>query len=137
MQNKLKSILFPKQFLFRLTFINVMVILVFVMLSSWAIYNAACVLADGLISINEQKQHQFRATLFQYLWIFSVSAIIIGSLIHFYLTKRIIQPLKQLIHSTKTMKQGLYPTPIQVKPEGEIAELVDQFNGLVQQLKNN
>ncbi|WP_156288861.1 sensor histidine kinase [Oceanobacillus salinisoli] len=75
--------------------------------------------------------------LFQYLWIFSISTITIGSLTHFYLTKKLIHPLRELIHSTKKMKQGEYPTPIEIKPEGEIGELMSHFNDLVKQLEAN
>lgn len=114
-----------------------MVITAFVGISSWAIYNTACMLADGLVSMSNQKQAQFEATLFQYLWIFSISTIIIGSLTHFYLTKKLIHPLRELILSTKKMKQGKYPAPITVKPEGEIAELISHFNDLVKQLEVN
>ncbi|WP_047986447.1 sensor histidine kinase [Ornithinibacillus californiensis] len=137
LRNRLRNAFVPKQFLFRLTFINIVVITAFVGLSSWAIYNTACVLADGLVSMSSQKQDQFEATLFQYLWIFSVSTIIIGSLTHFYLTKKLIHPLRELIYSTKKMKQGEYPKPIVVKPEGEIGELVSHFNDLVKQLEDN
>lgn len=137
LRNKFINALVPKQFLFRLTFINILVITVFVGLSSWAIYNTACMLADGLVSMSDQKQAQFEATLFQYLWIFSISMILIGSLIHFYLTKRLIHPLRELIRSTKQVKLGDYPKPIEVKPEGEIGELIGHFNDLVHQLQEN
>lgn len=127
----------PKQFLFRLTFLNILVVTAFVGLSSWAIYNAACVLAEGLIPKESQRQAQFEATLLNYLWIFSVSTIISGSFIHFYFTKRLIQPLKELISSTKKMKQGEYPQAIKVDREDEIGELIHHFNDLVLQLENN
>lgn len=129
--------LIPKQFLFRLTFINILIITAFVSLSSWAIYNTSCVLVDGFITMSDQKQAQFEATLFQYLWIFSISAIFIGSVTHFYLTKKLIHPLKELIHSTKKMSLGDYPNPIEEKSEGEIGELISHFNDLAKQLEDN
>lgn len=129
--------LVPKQFLFQLTFINIVVITAFVGLSSWAIYNTACMLADGLALMTTQKQSQFEATLYQYLWIFSISTIVIASLTHFYLTKKLFHPLRELIDSTKKMKQGKYPEPIKVKSNGEIGELINHFNGLVKQLEDN
>ncbi|WP_077602940.1 sensor histidine kinase [Oceanobacillus sojae] len=137
LQNKWGRNFLPKRFLIQLTVINMIVIVAFVMLSSWAIYNTACMLADGLTSMTEQKQNQFQATLFQYLWIFSISAVILGSLIHFYLTKKMIQPLRELIQSTKEMKQGQYPSSIHVKGDGEVGELIRHFNDLVQQLETN
>ncbi len=120
-----------------MTFINILVITSFIGLSSWAIYNTACILADGLVTMSSLKQAQFEATLFQYLWIFSISTIIIGSMTHFYLTRKMIRPLRDLIQSTKQMKLGNYPDPIRVKPEGEIGELIHQFNDLINQLKDN
>ncbi|MEK4304065.1 sensor histidine kinase [Oceanobacillus sp. FSL K6-0251] len=137
LQNKWGRNFLPRCFLFQLTFINIIIIVAFVMFSSWAIYNTACTLADGLTSMTAQKQSQFQATLFQYLWLFSVSAVIVGSLIHFYLTKKMIQPLKELIQSTKEMKKGQYPSSIYVKGDGEVSELIRHFNDLVQQLETN
>lgn len=137
LQNRWRRNFLPKRFLFQLTCINIIVIVAFVMLSSWAIYNTACMLADGLLSMTVQKQNQFKATLFQYLWIFSISAVILGSLVHFYLMKKIMQPLKKLIQFTKEMKQGQYPHPVYVKEDGEIGELAAHFNELVQRLETN
>ncbi|WP_229683129.1 sensor histidine kinase [Virgibacillus oceani] len=137
MRNKQSKSLFPNQFLLRLTFINIIVIASFIVLSSWAIYNTACILADGLVTVNNQKQAQFESTLLQYLWIFSISTIVIGSLIHFYLTKKMMYPLNGLIESTKRMKQGQYPSAIRVESHDEIGQLISHFNDLVQQLKDN
>ncbi|WP_010095616.1 sensor histidine kinase [Ornithinibacillus scapharcae] len=137
LRNKFKNLLVPKQLLFRLTFLNIIVITAFVGFSSWAIYNTACVLAEGFVTMSNQKQTQFEATLFQYLLIFSISTIVIGSLTHFYLTRKLIHPLRQLIHSTKKMKKGEYPNPIEVNHEGEVGELISHFNELVKQLETN
>ncbi|UOQ94726.1 ATP-binding protein [Halobacillus shinanisalinarum] len=127
----------PKQFLWRLTLLNIAVISAFIVLSSWAIYNTACFLVDGMATMNEYKQSQFNSTLSHYLWIFSLIAIVSGSMIHFYLTKKLIRPLRELIESTKSMKRGHYPSPIESKSEDETGQLIVQFNGLVQQLQNN
>jgi two-component system sensor histidine kinase BaeS len=135
--NKLKNFLIPKGFLLRLTLVNIIVIVAFVMISSWAIYNTACLLADGIFSMTALKHQQFRETLFQYLWIFSISAVILGSLIHYYLTKKIIQPLKELIDFTKKLKKGEYSKPLDVKENGEIGELISHFNDLALQLDHN
>ncbi|WP_102344944.1 sensor histidine kinase [Bacillus sp. Marseille-P3661] len=127
----------PNQFLWRLTFVNIFVIALFIVLSSWAIYNTACMLVDGMGAMNVQTQKQFNGTLFQYLWIFSILAILIGSVIHFYITRKLIQPLKVLIESAKDMKQGRYPDPIELNSEGEMGLFIRHFNELVLQLKNN
>src|SRR5690625_5336227 len=53
----------------------------------------------------------------------------------FYVTKRQIQPIRSLIQSTKELKQGEYPEPIEIESEDEVGELVEQYNGLIQQLQ--
>lgn len=137
LRNKLKKAIFPDRFLFRLTLINIVVIIAFVTFSGWAIYNTACLLTDELLLMSAQNQHQFRAMLFQYLWIFSILAVILGGLIHFYLTRKITRPLKELIQFTKKIKQGKYWGPIHRSTDGEIGELIDHFNDLIQQLAIN
>ena len=137
LRNKPRLTIFPKQLLFRLTSLNVIVLTAFVGFSSWAIYNTACVLAEGFIEAGSPRQANFEATLLQYLWIFSISTIIVGSSIHYYLTKKLMQPLKKLITSTKKMKKGEYPQPIIEKREDEMGELIHQFNGLIRQIENN
>ncbi|WP_339228744.1 ATP-binding protein [Oceanobacillus sp. FSL K6-2867] len=138
LRSKLRSIFFPNQFIFLLTFINIAVTAVFVALSSWAIYNTACLLADGMLSMTVQKQNLFESTLYQYLWVFSLCAVFLGGLIHYYLTKKVTEPLKKLIFSTKKMKQGQYvPISVTVKRDGEIGELINHFNELAQQLETN
>ncbi|WP_240452400.1 ATP-binding protein [Virgibacillus sp. YIM 98842] len=135
LNNNNRTSLLPKRFLFRLTFINVIVIASFIALSSWAIYNTACMLHDNLTAVSSQSQ--FESTLFQYLWIFSISAIVVGSMIHFYLTKKLLHPLRELIASTKIIKRGEYPKPIKIESEDEIGQLIGHFNDLVSQLKAN
>ncbi|MFD2751184.1 sensor histidine kinase [Virgibacillus siamensis] len=135
--NKFGKSWLPKQFLWRLSITNMIVITAFILLSGWSIYNAACSLADGLGAMNEQKQERFNAILFQYLWIFSAAAIVTGSLIHFYITRKLIGPIRKLIESTKSMKTGHYPEQIEVKSKDETGQLVGHFNDLVHQLKMN
>jgi two-component system sensor histidine kinase BaeS len=124
--------------IFRLTFINIVITAIFVAYSSWAIYNTACLLADGMLSMTAQKQNLFETTLYQYLWIFSLSAVFLGGLIHYYLTKKITEPLKKLILSAKEMKQGNYiPIQVPVKEDGEMGELINHFNELTKQMETN
>lgn len=135
LRNKHFKSLLPEGLLWRLTFINIFIIASFIVLSSWAIYNTACYLADDLGA--RGPQNQFDSTLFQYLLIFSTSAIVIGSLIHFYLVRKLIRPIRKLIQSTKTMKRGQYPSPIDVTSDDEMGQLTGHFNDLVQQLHDN
>lgn len=132
--NKFIKLLWPKQILWRLTLLNTVAFTAMIILSSFTIYNAACSLVSGM-EPDVQRQNQFNAALLQYLWMFSVAAIVVGNLFHFYFTKKLMGPLKELIESTKVMKDGRYPETIETRSEGEIGKLIGHFNELVQQLK--
>lgn len=114
-----------------------MIIAASITLSSWAIYNTACFLVEGIGDLGEQRQLQFNATLSQYLWVFSLIGIIAGSILHYFITKRLIKPIRNLIESTKQLKQGEYPELIQTDAQDEVSELVDQYNGLILKLQTN
>ncbi|GGJ93573.1 hypothetical protein GCM10007063_15170 [Lentibacillus kapialis] len=129
--------LFPNGFLWRLSLLNIVVVASAIVLSGLAIYNTACFLVDAMGTLNRPQQRQFNAVLFNYLLIFSVITIVGGSLLHFYLTKKLIKPVRSLIVSAKQLKKGEYPEFIEVTTRGEIGELASHFNGLVKQLKAN
>lgn len=65
------------------------------------------------------------------------TAAVTASLLHFFLTKRLIQPIRNLSESTEQLKQGHYPEPIETTKRDEIGQLVSQYNGLIQQLQMN
>ncbi|MGM8363893.1 sensor histidine kinase [Virgibacillus sp. W0181] len=127
----------PKGFLWKLTLLNTVVIIAAIALSSWAVYNTACFLAEGIGNFDEQRQQQFNGTLLQYLLIFSMIGIIAGGLLHFYMTKKIVGPIRKLIASTEKLKQGEYPQKITVGTDDEVGQLIKQYNGLIQQLQAN
>ncbi|MGM8214599.1 sensor histidine kinase [Bacillaceae bacterium W0354] len=133
----LSNNLIPRKFIWRLTILNVIVIAAFIVLSGWAIYNTACFLVDGMNTVNVERQTKFNSDLFLYLWIYSLIAIIIGSVVHYYLVRRLVRPLKELIESTKQMKIGQYPSPIETKSHDEVGELITHFNDLVKQLNDD
>lgn len=134
--NRLKRFL-PKQFLWRLTILNVLVIAPTIAISGWAIYNTACFLVEGMSSFDAIKQGQFNKVLFKYLWLFIIISFTISSLLQFYFTRKLLRPINELTESTKAMKQGRYPAPIVTETEDEIGELVHQYNELSEQLKTN
>lgn len=105
------------------------------LLSGWSLYNTACLLVDRMYA-NSIQQTYFKQTLFQYLLLFSIMAIVIGSVLHYYLTKKVTKPVRQLIASTKTIKKGIYPQPIPVT-KNELGEFIQQYNELMQQLQTN
>lgn len=134
---KLFSSFIPKGFLWRLTSLNVVVIAGAILLSGWAIYHTACFLVEGIGDFSLTRQQQFNATLFQYVFLFAMIAVFISSVVHFYLTKRLISPIKKLIEATKLLKSGTYPDPLQVNSNDEIGELVSHYNELLDHLQKN
>src|SRR5699024_3507176 len=81
--NRLKR-QFQQNFFWRLTLFNILGIAFVIILSSWAIYHTACFLAEGMGGLEGRRQQQFNTTLFHYLLIFTVSGIVVGSLLHIY-----------------------------------------------------
>ena len=135
--NKLLAQLTPTGFLWRLTFLNVLVIVTVTAISGWAIYNTACFLAAEVGDLDTPQQQRFNRTLLSYLWILMIMAVFIGSVLHFYLIKRFIKPIRSLIQSTKELKRGHYPEPVHVYKNDEIGQLALQYNGLIAQLQMN
>ncbi|ALX49019.1 sensor histidine kinase [Lentibacillus amyloliquefaciens] len=129
--------LFPNGFLWRLSFLNIVVVASAIVLSGLAIYNTACFLVDAMGNLNDSQQTQFNAILFNYLLIFSGITIVGGSLLHFYLTRKLIKPVRSLIVSAKQLKKGEYPELVEATTRDEVGELALHFNGLVKQLKTN
>lgn len=126
-----------QSFLFKLSTLNIIVIASTILLSGLAIYNTACVLMVSVGDLNNAEQKQFNALLFDYLLVFVSLTIIIGSILHYFLTKKLISPVQKLIKSTKQMQKGEYPEPIHTNAQGEISVLTEHFNSLIEQLKLN
>src|SRR5699024_12503330 len=105
--------------------------------SSIATYNYSFYLDVDISIVLLKYLVIFDTTLFQYILIFSISAIVASSLVHFYVTKKLINPLQELINSTIRIKKGDYPTPLSSSSTDEIGQLTTHFNDLVQQLKTN
>ncbi|WP_343750773.1 HAMP domain-containing sensor histidine kinase [Lentibacillus halophilus] len=129
--------LLPKGFLWRLSALNMMIIAAAILLSGLAIYETACFLADAMGNFNRPQQQRFNATLLQYLLMFALLTFITGSLLHYYLTKKLIKPINHLIEATKQLKKGAYPAPAPDTAQGEVGELVTHFNALIRQLETN
>lgn len=127
----------PPGFLWRLSILNIVVLVAATVFSGLAIYNTACFLAAGVGNLDPLRQQRFNSTLLNYLWIFMITVVLFGSVFHFYLTKNLIKPIRSLIQSTEQMKNGIYPKAIKVHRKDEVGQLVVQYNGLLEQLQDN
>ncbi|GIP63903.1 hypothetical protein J32TS6_24580 [Virgibacillus pantothenticus] len=127
----------PVSFLWRLTFLHFFVISVALWISGWAMYNTACFLAAGVGNLDELRQQQFNQTLLNYVWLFVMIAIVVASILYFYLSKRLLNPIRELMEATQLLKNGEYPDLIPVSRNDEIGQLVQQYNQLIAQLNRN
>src|SRR5699024_10859023 len=108
-----------------------------ILLSGWAIYHTACFLVGGMGDFSAIRQQQFNATLFQYVLLFDGIAVFFSSIVHFYFTKKLINPAKMLIECTNSLKHVHYPEPLPVSSNDEIGQLISHDNELIEQLKDN
>ena len=134
--SRLKDLL-PKGLIWRISLINILVITVTIGLSGWAVYHTACFLAGGFGNFGTLRQQQFNSTFLQYVITFGVIGLVVGSLLHFYLIKKLLKPVRELIISTKQLKEGTFPERIRFYSDDEVGQLVEQYNGLIIQLQKN
>lgn len=104
-------------------------------ISSWAIYSSACGLVEGISAVDQEGQGQFNRTLLYYFIIISAITMVGGSFIHHYVTKRMLDPMQQLIAATKKMQQGVYPATIPYEQDDEMGELIHQYNVMVDHIQ--
>ncbi len=123
--------------MWKLTAVNILIVSLFVLLSGTAVYNMACFLADRLGNLEAAQQLTFNSTLLQYLWVYSIGAILIGSFIHYLLTKQMMKPVRNLAASMESLKRGTYPDLLEIKTQDEVGQLVGHFNDLIVRLKGN
>lgn len=113
------------------------VIAVAIGISSWAIYSSACVLVEGIGTVDGKRQGQFNQSLLQYFIIISTVTMIGGSFIHHYVTKKMLDPMQQLIEATKKMQQGIFPATIPYDQDNEMGELIHQYNVMIEHIQEN
>jgi len=136
LRHKIQSLL-PKRFLWKLTIVHILVIGAAIGISSWAIYSSACVLVEGIGTVDGERQGQFNQSLLQYFLIISTVTMIGGSFIHHYVTKKMLDPMEQLVEATKQMQQGIYPSTISYEQDNEMGELIHQYNVMIEHMKEN
>ncbi|PKR78718.1 two-component sensor histidine kinase [Halalkalibacillus sediminis] len=132
MLNKLRTSL-----LFRLSILNIITITFVIILIGIAVYNTACMLVDGMNNLGEQTQEEFENILLQYILFFSIILILVTTFIHYYLTKKLITPIRKLIESTKKINEGYYPEPVEYHSNDEVGQLIKQYNRLIGDLESN
>lgn len=129
--------LLPKGLIWRLSLLNLVVIAATIAISGLAIYNAACFLADGIGNLDVLRQQRFNTKLLEYLLIFSLIGLVIGGVLQYIFTSKMIKPIKRLTDAAKHLQQGEFPEEIKTTTHDEVGQLVVQFNQLIKQLQTN
>src|SRR5690606_192509 len=124
-----------KKLLWRLTFVNSLIITAFILFAGWAIYEATCIVVDENVAIQEGKI--IKDILLQYIGIFVVLFTAFVVSLQYFFTRHQLQPLRVLMESMEKLKQGKEVQNVRSEYEDEITALMDQFNDLVNQLESN
>jgi two-component system, OmpR family, sensor histidine kinase BaeS len=118
---------------YKLALVNAMALCIVVFWSGSTIKDYACLLVNdyGMNgSVLNRELHVFFLQI-------SVIAFFIVFLLHLFLLKRLIKPLKQLTEYAALIKKGRYPEPLKVANNDELGKLSEAFNNMAQTLKSN
>lgn len=106
-------------------------------LSSYFIYLTACNLVDQLPPGEGEGGVFFRERLAAVLWVVIPVVIAIGGFFHYYFSKKITMPLRQLGDSLEKLKAGKYEEEVRVTAFNEVGILSGHINELRERLKRN
>ena len=77
----------------------------------------------------------FRATLFESLWYAVRASLIVAIVMSLFLSRRIVEPVRQLTDASQQIADGHYDQRVTVSGSDEIAQLARRFNGMAAQLE--
>lgn len=83
------------------------------------------------IDINKLSDIAKKNILILILNIFIISGVLMGMT-----TKKMLQPIKQITEATKEVASGNFAVQLETKREDEIAELIENFNKMVKELRS-
>ena len=94
---------------------------------------------DKLIDIHISSREQIEELLDivrRSMFITIASVIVISVIMIQFATKKMLQPLRQLNEATKKVASGDFSVKLETKRQDEVAELTDNFNEMVKELKS-
>ncbi|WP_173917500.1 cell wall metabolism sensor histidine kinase WalK [Halobacillus sp. Marseille-Q1614] len=122
----------------RLTLINIIILICFILFTGLTIYQTACFLVGDINGVESARQTGFSNELLRYFWVTSGVAIFIGGFMYWKVTRSMLRPIEKLKQSVQDIQNGRYPDQIDVsRKRDEIGQLVHHFNHLNQQLQKN
>lgn len=85
--------------------------------------------------VSPSETHQmFVDSVHRYLIKFSVAAFVLGAILSFWLTRRVLQPLSSMAGVTRKIADGDYTARVHTLPNDEIGELGNSFNQMADSL---
>jgi two-component system, OmpR family, sensor histidine kinase BaeS len=114
----------------KLVAVNSFVVLLVIMLAGISVKDYACFLVDQ----EQVTGPQLVETLNSFLLKVSVIAFIAAGLVHYFSVKRIVKPVKTMASAANQIKEGRIPPKITLPANGELGELVTNFNAMTETL---
>ncbi|CAM3791316.1 sensor histidine kinase [Marinicrinis lubricantis] len=118
----------------KLIFVNVIVIVVVIWLTGVSVKDFACFLVNQYSIVNKENGELFNETMHFYLLRASITASIVAAFIHYFFIRKILSPLQALTKSARQMTSGIYPNPLKVTND-ELGQLSQDFNQMISTLK--
>lgn len=134
MNNKLWKRLNHSVF-WKLVLVNGFVIGIAIWLAGVSVTEFACLLVKQYSFIGEEESALFNKTMDSYLLNASILAVLVAGLVHYFIVKKLLAPLKTLSLATKMMAKGKYPALLPIDTMDEIGKLTADFNHLSQKMK--
>ena len=83
-----------------------------------------------LVMKSYDQAAEFLSHLRQLLLGVGVGAVVIGSLLVYFIASTFTRPLEALVHGVRALGKGDYSFPLEAKSNGEIGELTSAFTGM-------
>ncbi|MGG3798732.1 HAMP domain-containing sensor histidine kinase [Metabacillus fastidiosus] len=116
----------------KLVVLNSLVILLVILLAGLSVKDYACFLVNS----KNITGPDFVQTLNGFLLRVSILAFIIVGLFHYFIVRKIVQPIKLLSKAAKDIKEGNNPVELKIKASGELKELTENFNSMAKVLSS-
>lgn len=124
-----------KNIFVKLMLINSLVVGIVIWIAGVSVKDFACLLVNQYNISDAGRNSLFNQTMQFYLIRVGIFAVFIATMFYYYLVKKLLLPLNHLTNSIKSMSQGQYEEPIEVTSYDEIGQLTDDFNHLIEKLK--
>ena len=117
-------------FIPRLVAVNIFVVLLVILLNGFLLKEYSCY----LVTTKKVTGKQFSDTLNLFLLEMSILSLLGAVIFHYFSVKKILKPVRLFSAAALSIKNGHLPSPIIWSGRGELGELAENFNSMVQTL---